>query len=100
MAWLFPFVGYRNRAVVVGLDVTVDIAVASGDPRLVGESKYVLLRTKDRVEMGDGILLEGGDSLKIVLLFFLPDMAACEWFALFVHVKSGRIRHTFGRGFL
>jgi hypothetical protein len=60
MAWLFPFVGHRNRAVVVGLDVTVDIAVASGDPRLVGESKYVLLRTKDRVEMGDGILLEGG----------------------------------------
>ena len=60
MAWLFPFVGYRNRAVVVGLDVTVDIAVASGDPRLVGESEYVLLRTKDRVEMGDGILLECG----------------------------------------
>jgi hypothetical protein len=99
MAWLFSFVGYRNRVVVVGLDVAVDIAVASGDPRLVGESKDVLLRTNDRVEMGHGILLEG-DSLKIVLLFFLPDMAACEWFALFVHVESGRIRHTFGRGFL
>jgi hypothetical protein len=52
MAWLFSFVGYRNRVVVVGLDVAVDIAVASGDPRLVGDSKYVLLRTNDRVEMG------------------------------------------------
>lgn len=56
----FSFVVCRSRYVVVGLDVAVDIAVAWGDPRLVGESKYVLLRTNDRVEMGDGILLEGG----------------------------------------
>jgi hypothetical protein len=37
---------------------------------------------------------------RTMLLFFLPDIVSVGWFALFVHVESGRMRHTFGSGFL
>jgi hypothetical protein len=66
----------------------------------------VCLRTNDVVrtvtiyfpdQRGEGRVAK---TSRTMLLFFLPDMVSVGWFALFVHVESGRMRHTFGSGFL